>query len=251
MCSNLHVKITTQLTTVVRPFRVVICFSNGEFSGHFLWSTTICITSLFTTGHACFRRLDDQISTNLAQIEQVSKTPNNTFTYPKTGKSHGFSSGFEFVENLGPILHEFKAWCEFCLKTICWQTDFQRSTHRSHGSLADFRSAKRKRRWYDQKLVGTSLFRFGAKMRFQIEIETDLRDKLLVLRAPKYDTCLARSAIVGYKLFAHRKNLIAIRSGLSQRHLTSVLTFGLKQPRSTMPKLIIFALKTRQKLRVE
>jgi hypothetical protein len=117
--------------------------------------------------------------------------------------------------------------------------------------LADFRSAKRKRRWYDQKLVGTSLFRFGAKMRFQIEIETDLRDKLLVLRAPKYDTCLARSAIVGYKLFAHRKNLIAIRSGLSQRHLTSVLTFGLKQPRSTMPKLIIFALKTRQKLRVE
>jgi hypothetical protein len=66
------------------------------------------ILSVFTTGHACFRRLDDQISTNLVQIEQVSKTPNNTFNNPKTGKSHRISSGFEFVDNWGPIVNKSK-----------------------------------------------------------------------------------------------------------------------------------------------
>ena len=74
--------------------------------GHLLWSTTICILSLFTTGHACFRRLDDQISTNLVQIEHVSETPNKTFKNPKTGKSHGFSTCLEIGENLGQILNK-------------------------------------------------------------------------------------------------------------------------------------------------
>ena len=84
--------------------------------GHILWSTTICILSLFTTGHACFRRLDDQTSTNLEQIEQVSKAANNTFTKPKTGKSHRFLSGFEFVDNLGQIVNEFQTWWESYLQ---------------------------------------------------------------------------------------------------------------------------------------
>ena len=36
---------------------------------------------------------------------------------------------------------------------------------------------------------------------FHIEIKTDLWYTFLVLRAPKYKTCCARSAIVGYNLF--------------------------------------------------
>ena len=69
--------------------------------GHLLLATTICILSVFTAGHACFRRLDDQISTNLVQIDQVSKTLNNTFTNPKTGISHGILNMLRFfVKNI-------------------------------------------------------------------------------------------------------------------------------------------------------
>ena len=132
-----------------------------------LWSTTICILSLFTTGHACFRLLDDQISTNLVQIEQVSKTPNNTFTNPKTGESHGILNMFGFVENLGRILNKSKHVENFGSKPLddkpisVWPVC---STHRSHGSLVYFRPAKRKRRWRVPTLVLTSLFRYQAKM---------------------------------------------------------------------------------------
>jgi len=61
---------------------------------------------------------------------------------------------------------------------------------------------------------GPVCFGFKPKWRFQIEIKTNLWYEFLVVRAPKYNTCCARSAIVGYNLIQHRKIVIAITIGL-------------------------------------
>ena len=128
---------------------------------HFL--STILIFTLFvcTTGHAhitahrsFFRLIGNFISSNLVQIEKVSRTRNNKFCKHVVFKSHGLQ-----IES-NPILNK-------------------------------------------KAIVN----------RLRIPVKNDFWYEFLVLRAPKSNTCCARSSIVECNLFQRGTVSSTISSG--------------------------------------
>jgi len=128
---------------------------------HFLSTILISTLSVCTTGHAhitahrsFFRLIGNFISSNLVQIDKVSRTRNNKFCKHVIFKSHGLQIKSNPILNKKAILN-----------------------------------------------------------RIRNSVKTDFWYKFLVLRAPKSNTCCARSSFVEYNLFQRETISSTISSG--------------------------------------